>query len=295
MASFILFNVFILFLVTIDYMIVSKNSSMALSIKLSIVWILLGLAFAGYIYAALGYESSMEYLSAYFIEKTLSADNLFVFFLVFSKFGIESRFQHKVLFIGIWTALILRCVMIFAIGSLIESFHFIIPLFGLFLLYAGVTSFSEDDKDSSSKIEKFVLKLFPNVEKNHQGDLFVRKNGRLLPTLLIPVLGVIELSDIVFAFDSIPAIFSVTSNKMIVYTANAFAIIGLRSLYGVFTHMIQSFRYLKHGVGVILCFIGCKMICADLISINATTSLMIIVAILSISFVISLEKREKTS
>jgi len=292
---FILFNILILSLVAVDYLIVSRNSSLSISIKLSILWICLGLAFTGYVYSVYGYELSMEYLSAYFIEKTLSADNLFVFFLIFSKFNIDPKFQHKVLFIGIWSALILRCLMIFFIGNLIETFHFIIPLFGLLLLYAGITSFSKHESNTSNRIEKFVTNLFSNVEKNHKGCLFIRKKGRMVSTVLVPVLVVIELSDIVFAFDSIPAIFSITSNKMIVYTSNAFAIIGLRSLYGVFTHMIQNFYYLKYGVGVVLCFIGIKMILSDIVSINAMNSLLFIIAILLVSFIISSSRQGKSS
>ena len=248
MLSGISFNCLILFLVLIDFLIVSKNPTSKTYLKLSIFWIILGLLFSVYIYfSTQNSELFYQYLSSYFIEKSLCLDNIFVFLLIFSKFNIEFKYQHKVLFIGIWSALLFRYLMIFTLGELLYSFHFLIPLFGIFLLYTGVHSFKKENM-SSNDLEKFFYKFRNHVELNHRGNFFVKNNGEWKATILVLVLILIESSDIVFAFDSIPAIFSVTSDKYIIYTSNALAIIGLRSLYGVFSEIIQKIYYLKHAI-----------------------------------------------
>jgi len=291
--SFLSFNCFILLFVVIDFWIVYRNQSTKTYAMLTIFWIAVGLLFSAYVYY---YSRSLglfyEYLSAYFIEKSLSLDNIFVFLLIFSKFHIDFKYQHKVLFLGIWGALFFRYIMIFVLGELINKFHFLIPVFGLFLLYTGIMSM-KNKNDTAVKIE-FFRKFSDRVELNHKGHFFVKQNnGSWKMTILILVLILVEISDVVFAFDSIPAIFSVTSHKDIVYTSNAFAIIGLRSLYGVFSEIIKKLYYLKHAVSIILSAIGIKMILADIIHIGSLESLIFIVLILSCSYVASVIREKK--
>ena len=291
MISFLSFNCFILFFVIIDFWIVSKNQSSKTYTVLTIFWIIVGLLFSLYVYYYnKSWELFYEYLSAYFIEKSLSLDNIFVFLLIFSKFNVEFKYQHKFLFLGIWGALFFRYIMIFVLGELIDKFHFLIPLFGLFLLYTGITALKKKD-DSTVNIERFFKKFSDHVELNHEGHFFVKQhNGTWKMTILILVLILVETSDVVFAFDSIPAIFSVTSNKDIIYASNAFAIIGLRSLYGVFSEIINRLYYLKHAVSTILCAIGIKMIFADVVHIGPLESLLFIILVLICSYFASIKK-----
>ncbi len=293
MISFLSFNCFILFFVVIDFWIVSKNQSAKTYTMLTIFWIVVGILFSAYVYHySRNLELFYEYLSAYFIEKSLSLDNIFVFLLIFSKFSIDFKYQHKVLFLGIWGALFFRYIMIFVLGELIDKFHFLIPVFGLFLLYTGIMAL-KNKNDSAVNIE-FFRKFSDHVELDHKGHFFIKQNdGSWKMTILVLVLILVEISDIVFAFDSIPAIFSVTSHKDIIYTSNAFAIIGLRSLYGIFSEIINRLYYLKHAVSVILCAIGIKMILADIIHVGSLESLVFIVLVLLGSYVASVIKKEK--
>ncbi len=253
----------------------------------------MGLLFSIYVYYySKNLELFYEYLSAYFIEKSLSLDNIFVFLLIFSKFNVDSKYQHKVLFLGIWGALFFRYIMIFVLGELIDKFHFLIPLFGLFLLYTGIMALKKKS-DSTVNLE-FFERFSDHMELNHNGQFFVKQNnGSWKMTILVLVLIFVEVSDIVFAFDSIPAIFSVTSHKDVIYTSNAFAIIGLRSLYGIFSEIINRLYYLKHAVSLILCAIGIKMILADVIHIGSLESLIFIMLVLIGSYIASISKKEK--
>ena len=239
-------------------------------------------------------ELIFEYLGAYFIEKSLSMDNIFVFLMIFSTFKIDPKYQHKVLFLGIFGALFFRYFMIFIIGELVDAFHFMIPVFGLMLLYAGLSSLKKDD--SSIDYANFFRKFSKYIEIEHEGKFFVKSNGQWRATILIFVLIVIEISDIIFAFDSIPAIFSVTQDKVIIFSSNALAIIGLRSLYGVFSVTLTKIRYLRYAVSIILCGVGIKMIFADLIHIGAIESLIFIIFVLISSWIFSVifEKNHET-
>ncbi len=287
MVNFILFNVLIVFLMTIDYILVSRNDTASVSLKLSVFWIISGLLFSFYFYFTQDFELMLQYLSGYFIEKSLSIDNIFVFFLIFSNFNIEKKYQHKILFVGIFTALVLRCFMIFFVGELIHKFHFVVDIFGALLVYAGIKSFIKNEDSESLQFLNLANKFGLNYAKEHRGNFFVKENNRWKPTVLIIVMIIVEVSDIVFAFDSIPAIFSITEDKTIIYSSNAFAIIGLRSLYGVFAVMVKEIQYLKYGIGLILCFTGMKMIFADIIDISAGVSLLIIMSILIFSVILS--------
>lgn len=284
----LVFNLFILLMVVLDFLVLSRNPSIKNAIFLTIIWIVLGLSFSCVIYIQAGFEHFCEYLSSYCIEKSLSIDNIFVFLMIFNHFEIEEQYQRKLLFVGIWSALIFRILMIFMIGELLSKFHFMLYIFGILLVFIGISSFF---KTKNLKFHDRLLKIINNhtnfYEKNHNGHFFVKQDGKYKVTTLIVVIICIEICDVVFAFDSIPALFSITDNKVIIYTSNAFALIGMRSLYIVFARIVDTFYYLKYCIGVVLIFIGIKMIISDLIHISSVVSFTVIVVILLSPFVIS--------
>jgi tellurite resistance protein TerC len=269
-------------------MLLAKNASIGRVIFLTFAWIFLGVSFSIIIYLCFGSDGFFEYLSAYFVEKSLSVDNIFVFLMIFDHFDIQKEHQRKLLFIGIWSALFLRIMMIFVVSELLSLFSFMICIFGALILYAGVLSFfNRSNKRFENRLLKKVKNYIDVYTGDHGGHFFIREDGKNKATILLLSCFCIEICDIVFAFDSIPALFSITDNRTIIYTSNAFAIIGLRSLYIVFASAMNKIYYLRHGVGVVLCYIGLKMILADYIHINSSLSLMIILGTLSISFILS--------
>jgi tellurite resistance protein TerC len=213
----------------------------------------------------------MEFLAGYLIEKSLSMDNLFVFLMLFSFFGVERKYQHEVLFWGIFGALVLRSIFIFAGAAMVERFEWVLGLFGLFLLYTGGKMFAHSDAQAADPSKNIIVrwfkKMFPVSDKMHGEKFFVRETtaagkARLLATPLFVTLLVIETTDVAFAVDSIPAVFSVSRDPFIVLTSNIFAILGLRALYFALAAVAQFFKYLKYGLGVILIFVGVKMLLA---------------------------------
>ena len=208
----------------------------------------------------------MEFLAGYLIEKSLSMDNLFVFLMLFSYFGIERKYQHEVLFWGIFGALVLRSVFIFAGAAVVERFEWVLGLFGLFLLYTGSKMFTHDDEKQGDPGNNFIVRLFkrffPVATKMDGDKFFIVEQGRRLATPLFIALIVIETSDVAFAVDSIPAVFSVSRAPFIVLTSNIFAILGLRALYFALAAISKYFAYLKYGLGIILIFVGVKMLLA---------------------------------
>lgn len=284
----ILFNLFILLMVIADFVFLSKDHSIKNSIFLTILWITLGISFSGIIYWMFGFDHFCEYLSAYFVEKSLSIDNIFVFLMIFSNFKIERDLQRKLLFIGIWSALILRISMIFLISGLLEHFHFAMYLFGLMIVFMGFSSFSNKNKPGfQDSLLKKMNSWTDFYQHEHHGKFFIKKNGRYKVTVLVIVVACIEICDIVFAFDSIPALFSITDDKTIIYTSNAFAIIGMRSLYIAFASIVDRFNYLKYCIGIVLIFIGVKMLISDFVHIGSGLSFCIISAILISPYVFS--------
>jgi tellurite resistance protein TerC len=274
------FNALIFILVAADFWYTSKNHTATAAMFLTFLWIFLGLLFSILLYVLYGRNSFFEYLTAYCVEKSLSIDNIFVFLLIFQKLKIEKEQQRKLLFIGICSALVLRLLMICAIGQLVASFHFMIRLFGLILFFAGVKSFfqkSVETSDLSLKWMNKYLKIYPG---DHCGKFVIVENGKTMITVLTAAIVCLEICDVVFAFDSIPALFSVTSDKLIIYTSNAFAIIGLRSLYTVLAIFVDRFRYLRYGIGVILCMVGLKMVFSDYLYFSPPLYLAIIFVIL---------------
>jgi tellurite resistance protein TerC len=280
----------------------------------SLVWIGLSMAFSVFILMDFNFEKFTQFQSAYWIEKALSVDNLFVFILVFKFFNVPRENHHRVLFWGIIGALVLRAIFIFTGVGLIRvtylptmelfgkevSINVVLTLFGLFLVYAGIKSWFVDDDDDEEKDfnkspgAKFVRRLF-KVSANYDKDkFFTWENGKRLATPLLVVVGVIEFTDLLFAVDSIPAIFAIAPNDpFILYTSNIFAILGLRALYFLLANFIHMFSKLKYGLAIILAFIGVKMVISPFYHIDSALSLAVVGGILIISVIVSLMSKEE--
>ena len=234
----------------------------------------------------------MQYLTGYLIEKSLSIDNIFVFVIIFSSLSIPALYQHRVLFWGILSALVLRAVMIFAGAAALERFHWLIYVFGAFLIFTGVKLFlvwkKGDDADpSESWFMRLARKVIPTTEKLDGDRFFTRVNGRWLGTPLLMALLLVEVTDVIFALDSIPAIFAITRDPFIVFTSNIFAILGLRSLFFLLAGMVERFSYLKVGLSAVLVFVGAKMALIDFVKLPPPVSLAIIAALLGGSLLAS--------
>jgi tellurite resistance protein TerC len=221
---------------------------------------------------------ALEFLAGYLIEKSLSMDNLFVFLMLFSFFGIERKYQHEVLFWGIFGALVLRSIFIFAGAAMVERFEWVLGLFGLFLLYTGGKMFAHDDNNQSDPSQNIIVrwfrKIYPVTDGMHGDHFFIVEKGRRMATPLFVALLVIETTDVAFAVDSIPAVFSVSRDPFIVLTSNIFAILGLRALYFALAAVAKYFKYLKYGLGIILIFVGLKMLLAMNEYINSLGALV---------------------
>lgn len=280
--AWILFYIIVVIMLVIDLKMFSRKGEHEVDVgealRMTAVWIGVSLLFCFGIYLFDGegaHEKAMEFLAGYLIEKSLSMDNLFVFLMLFSFFGIERKYQHEVLFWGIFGALVLRSVFIFAGAAMVERFEWVLGLFGLFLLYTGSKMFSHNDDaqmdPSKNIVVRWFKKVFPVTDKMHADKFFVRneKAGRWLATPLFVALVVIETSDVAFAVDSIPAVFSVSRDPFIVLTSNVFAILGLRALYFALAAIAKYFGYLKYGLGIILIFVGLKMLLAMNEYVNA--------------------------
>jgi len=229
----------------------------------SAVWITLAMLFAGIVFYYLGTQPGFEFLTGYIIELSLSVDNLFVFLLIFSYFKVPAKFQHRVLFWGVMGALFMRLTMIFVGAALINRFHWIIYIFGAFLVYTGIKMFRQEEIDVQPEQNiavRGVTRFLPISRHYEEEKFFTKVNGKRTGTLLLLVLIVVEITDLVFAVDSIPAIFAVTTNTFIVYSSNVFAILGLRSMYFLLAGMVEKFRYLRFGLAIVLTFIGLKML-----------------------------------
>ncbi len=261
--------------------------------RFSVFWVALGLAFGGLIFAWQGSNAGGEYLAGYLIEKSLAVDNIFVFALIFSYFSVPAKYQHRVLFWGVVGALVFRAGFIAGGAALLETFHWTIYLFGGFLVFTGIRMAWHRNQEVHPERNP-ALRLFKRAvptTDGYQGQrLIVRHAGKLMATPLLAVLVLVETTDIIFAVDSIPAIFAVTSDPFLVFTSNAFAILGLRALYFMLAGMIDRFVYLKVGLAAVLAFVGAKMLLTDVIEIPIWTSLLAIGAMIGVSVVVSLRK-----
>ncbi|HVJ64468.1 MAG TPA: TerC family protein [Bdellovibrionota bacterium] len=287
------FNVLILALLALDLGVFNKKAHV---IKLkeaalwSVFWMILGVGFGAFMWFEEGRTIGMEYLTGYVVEKSLSVDNLFVFLVIFRAFQIEKQHQHRLLFWGILGAIILRGIMIAAGTQLLANFHWVIYVFGAFLIYTGVMlAFAGDKKfePEKSPIYKFITKVLPFTDRPHHGKLTMRIDGKRFFTLAFAALCLIEASDVMFALDSVPAVFGITRDPFIVYSSNIFAILGLRSLFFVLEDFMDRFHLLKYGLAIVLTFVGIKMCIEGYYKIPAGISLSVIGIVLGGSMMLS--------
>ena len=289
------FNVLVLLMLALDLGVFHRKSHTVTfreSMTWTGVWVALALVFNAGIWHFFGNQKALEFLTGYLIEKSLSVDNVFVFALLFSYFAVPPKYQHKVLFWGILGALVMRAAMIGVGAALITRFTWIIYIFGAFLILTGIKMVFKKEEEIHPERNPVVrlFKRFMPVTSDYRADnFFVRENGVLMATPLFVTLLLVEVSDLIFAVDSIPAIFAVTTDPFIVYTSNVFAILGLRSLYFVLAGVMNKFHYLKIGLGIVLTFIGVKMMLAHTAyKIDTLVSLGVVVAVLAVSVVASL-------
>jgi len=310
MWAWILFYVLVFIMLLIDLKSFGKKGqhevSVSEALKMTAVWIGVSLVFCLGIflwYPVESHEKAMEFLAGYIIEKSLSMDNLFVFLMLFSFFGVKPKYQHEVLFWGIFGALVLRSIFIFAGAAMVQRFEWILGIFGVFLIYTGIKMFSHKDNENVDPSKNIFVKLFkrffPVTDQMHDDKFFVRSQetgdrsqetgGRWLATPLFITLLVIETTDVAFAVDSIPAVFSVSRDPFIVLTSNIFAILGLRALYFALAAVAKYFTYLKYGLGIILSFVGIKMLLDvfGIYEVPTWMSLLIIFSLLVLSMGLS--------
>jgi tellurite resistance protein TerC len=296
------FHLFILAMLALDLGVFHRKKhsvSVREGLIWSIVWIVLALLFnLGIFLWGGGTKPALEFLAGYLIEKSLSVDNIFVFVLIFGSFAVPATYQHGILFWGVLIALVLRGLMIALGATLIHEFHWIIYLFGAFLVVTGIRMAMHSQQEEKIDPERHPIvraarRIFPVTGGYESGKFFILKGRSLFITPLFLVFLVINITDLVFAVDSIPAIFAVTRDPFLVYTSNIFAILGLRSLYFVLAGVINKFYYLKMGLAVVLTYVGIKMLLADIFPLPIALSLGIIAAILTSAIIASLVRAQR--
>jgi tellurite resistance protein TerC len=287
------FTAFVLGMLALDLGVFHRKShdvTIKEALTWTAVWIGLAMLFNLFVFYYFNKETALEFFTAYLVEKSLSIDNIFVMIMIFSYFSVPSSYQHKVLFWGILGALVMRVIFIFAGIELIHKFHWLIYVFGAFLVFTGIRMVTGADKPMDldrNPLVKFVRRLFPVTESFEGDNFFVKRDNRLWVTPLFIVVILIEGTDLIFAVDSIPAIISISDDPFIVYTSNVFAILGLRSLYFALAGIEKYFTYLKYGLAIILVFVGLKMSFADFVKIPVEISLIVIAFLLAISMIAS--------
>ncbi|HNQ82266.1 MAG TPA: TerC family protein [Bacteroidales bacterium] len=293
------FNAFVVLMLALDLGVFHRKAhevGFKEAMTWSGIWISLALMFNLGIYYYFGKVKAVEFLTGYIIEKSLSVDNIFVFVLIFSSFAVPAKYQHRVLFWGIIGALIMRAVFIFAGVALINKFHWIIYVFGVFLLYTGIKiAINKGTKINveNNRLLNLFRRYFPVTKEYHGSKFITRIEGKTWATPLMMVLILVETTDLIFAVDSIPAILAITNDPFIVYTSNVFAILGLRSLYFALAGILKYFHYLHYGLAAILVFVGIKMLITDFYKFDPFVSLGIIGFILLTSIVMSIWKPAK--
>jgi tellurite resistance protein TerC len=300
--AWIVFYVLVVVMLYVDLKSFGRKGQHEVSIRealtMTVVWITVSLVFCAgiyWLYPVDSHEKSIEFLAGYLIEKSLSMDNLFVFLMLFTFFGIPRKYQHEVLFWGIFGALVLRSVFIFAGAAMVQRFEWILAIFGVFLIYTGIKMFGHNDDEqvdpSKNIFVKVFKRFFPVTDQMHEDKFFV--GGKATPLFI--ALIVIETTDVAFAVDSIPAVFSVSRDPFIVLTSNIFAILGLRAMYFALAAIAKYFIYLKYGLGIILSFVGLKMLLEVFWHIKVSTplSLAFIFGILVLSMALSYGKLHK--
>ena len=306
MALFIAFNAGVLAVLAIDLGIFNKKAHAATvkeAATWSAIWITLSLGFAGVVLYQFGHQAALEFVTGYLIEYSLSVDNIFVIVLIFSYFRIPDKYQHRVLFWGIIGALVMRGGMIGAGAFLIQRFHWVIYVFGAFLVFTGVRMATHDETDiepEANPILKLVRRIIPITHDYRGQEFFVKEapqrgmSPTIMATPLFVVLILVETTDLIFAVDSIPAIFAVTKDPFLVYTSNVCAILGLRSLYFLLAGVIYKFHLLKLGIAAVLTFVGVKMLLSSVYQIPILISLFVIIGVLAVSVAASVIFPKKT-
>ncbi len=305
----IFFVVSVLAALFVDFVVLRKQGAHAVSVKeairWSLIWVALSLAFNALFWwavkdatgdSALATNKALEFLTGYLIEKSLAVDNIFVFLMIFTYFAVPPAYQKRVLMLGVIGAIVLRTVMILVGGWLIAEFHWVLYLFGAFLLVTGIKMWwaagQEPDLESNPAL-RLLRRVMP-VSQNFDGEKFLtRENGRRLATPLLLVVALVGMTDVIFAVDSIPAIFAITSDPFIVLTSNIFAILGLRAMYFLLAAMATKFHLLSYGLALVLGFIGAKMMLIDILKIPVLVSLGVVVAILAATMVLSVRTAPK--
>lgn len=287
------FIAFVLLMLAIDLGVFHRKAH-EISVKeaavWSAVWVSLSLVFNLLVYVWFGAERALEFTAGYLIEKALSVDNIFVFVIIFSTFAVPAVYQHRILFWGVLGALVMRAMFILAGGAFIQRFHWAIYVFGGILTVTGIKLLLQRDQEmhpEKNPIVRLFQKIFPLTHELEGGRFTVVRNGRRYATTLLLALVAVEVTDLIFAVDSIPAIFAITTDPFIVFTSNIFAILGLRSLYFLLAGVINKFTYLKVGLSLVLIFVGIKMLMTDIYKLPILASLLIIAGILTISIVAS--------
>lgn len=294
------FIVFVLVMLAVDLGLHRKAHEVGVkeAAAWSAVWIALAAVFGGLVYGWFGRERALEFATGYLLEKALAVDNLFVFIVIFSAFAVPVALQHRVLFWGILGALVMRAAFIFAGGALLQRFHWLMYIFGGFLIVTGAKlllhSSSDEASPEENKIVRLVRRLFPVSRDYHGARFTVIEDGRRRATPLLLALLTVELSDVVFAIDSIPAVYAVTEDPFIVFTSNIFAILGLRSLYSLLARVIEKFHLLKIGLALVLLFVGAKMVLVSVIKVPIGVSLAVIAVVLVGSILASVWSRRNT-
>jgi len=299
LAVWIGFNLFVLGMLALDLGVFNRKAhavSFREAAAWSGVWIGLALAFNAILYIWQGHEVALEFLTGYLIEKSLSMDNIFLFVVLFSTFAVPATYQHRVLFWGVLGALVMRGALIGAGTALVEAFHWTLYLFGAVLIVTGIRLAIHHETEvhpDRNPVVRLARRLFPVTEGYEGARFFVQRDGRYWITPLLIVLLLIESTDLLFALDSIPAIFAVTTDPFIVYTSNVFAVLGLRSLYFLLAGSVMQFAYLKYGLAAILVLVGIKMLIADVYKVPIAISLGLIALILAIAVGASLRKGQR--
>lgn len=283
---YLVFGIVIVLALVFDLGVFSKkDKEMTIKTALyqSLFWVVLALLFGGFVWYMEGYTAAMEYLSAYLMEKSLSVDNIFVFILIFSFFRIHPTHVPRALLIGIVLAIIFRIIFITVGVALVERFHWILYIFGAFLVYTGIKIFAvrhEDEFDPAhSPVYKFLNRFFPIIHEDIGGKMTVVRDGKRFYTNMFAVVVMLGTTDIVFAVDSIPAVFAISQNKLVIYTSNIFAVLGLRALYFLLKGAVSKFEYLQQGIAIVLVFIGLKML-AGIIGVHVPTYISLIVIVI---------------
>ena len=292
-----LFNLLILGLLALDLFVLNRRAhevSFREAVVWNVVWTAVGLSFAAaipFLYQEASSEMALQYLTGYVIERALSIDNIFVFLVVFRYFAVPPIYQRGVLYWGILGALVMRAVLILAGAALVARFHWVLYLFGAFLVYSGIALLLKRDEDphpERNPVVRLARRFLPVLPTLEGGKFFARRDGRLMATPLFLVLLVVETTDLVFALDSIPAIFAVTQDPFIIYTSNVFAILGLRAMYFLLAALLPKFIYLKHGLSAVLVLVGARMLLEHWVDFPTAAMLLTVTAVLGGSILASI-------